>query len=93
MSPNTARYGELTAGRVRAFSELFGAKPQTVFPSSEFSSDPDEGLLIDVLVFPLEQEGAVAAVTNGLSNRRMVDAGDPESWARRELIADFHGVG
>ncbi|MCI0462792.1 MAG: suppressor of fused domain protein [Gemmataceae bacterium] len=92
MNPAETKHRELTIPRVKAFVELFDGKPVAVYPYTRFSSDPDkEAFPIDVFVFELEgPDGPVAvAVTNGLSDRRMVNPDDPDEWARRELIQYF----
>ncbi len=88
MSPNEAKHRGLTAIRARAFLELFETRPVAVFPYHQLSGDPNEPFPIDVFVFPMQDEDRpiVAAVTNGMSDHRMVDAEEPARWARRELI-------
>lgn len=90
MNPAEARHKELSDSRIKAFTELFG-EPSALYPYHEFSKDPDERFPIDVFVYPLEAPGGpiVAAVTSGMSDYRMADAHDPETWARRELIQYF----
>jgi hypothetical protein len=88
MSPAEARHRDLTAPRIQAYLRLFGADPSEIYSSFRFSDD--ERYLIDVFVFPLDaDEPVVAAVTNGMSNQRMVDANDPQRFARREMIQYF----
>ena len=88
MDPAEAKHRDLTVQRARDFITLFGGKPATVFPYCRFTTSPDDPFLIDVFVFPLEtKDGPVAAaVTNGLSDLRMVDSNDSGRWARRELV-------
>jgi hypothetical protein len=78
--------------RKNAFEELFGCEASKVFASSDLSAKPDDPILIDVLVFELGTEtyGDIQiAVTNGMSDRRMVDTEDRSIWSRRELIQYF----
>lgn len=88
MSPSETKHRERTALRLQAFLRLFRADPSEIFSSCRFADD--ERFLIDVFVFPLvADEPVVAAVTNGMSNQRMVDGNDPARFARRELIQYF----
>ena len=88
MSPAEAKHRELTGSRLQAYLRLFGVNPVAIFSSYRFSDD--ERFLVDVFVFPLDaDEPIVAAVTNGMSNQRMVDANDPTRFARREMIQYF----
>ena len=91
MSLHEQRHKELTVARVQAFLEQFGCQASAAFPHHEFTVDPDEDIFIDVFVFTLEtQTGDVeVAVTNGLSDERMVNPADPAEWSRRELIQYF----
>jgi hypothetical protein len=79
----------LTVPRAQAYEQLFGAKPTQVFPYYRFAA-ADTPCVIDVFVYPLEVadvEGPVlAAVTNGMSDFRMVDKEREEFVPRRELI-------
>jgi hypothetical protein len=85
---------ELTRIRVAAYGELFGDKPVGVFPAHQLVTGPDDPFLIDVLVYALDIEGSddsiFAAVTNGMSDFRMVEGDDPDQPRRRELIQYFH---
>jgi Suppressor of fused protein (SUFU) len=88
MSPAETKHRELTARRIQAYLRLFAADPCEIFSSNRFAAD--ERFLIDVFVFPLDAgEPAVAAVTNGMSNQRIVDTDDPQRFARREMIQYF----
>jgi hypothetical protein len=90
MSSIDDKHRELTVQRIRAFLTLFGAEPSAIYSSVRFSDNENEPNPIDVLVFPLDPERPiVAAVTNGLSDRRMVDESNTEIWIRRELIQYF----
>lgn len=91
MTESEAKHRELTVLRVQAFTDLFGTKPVAVFPHHQLTGDPAEPFPIDVFVFPFgTAEGpAVAAVTNGMSDRRMTDPEDAGKWARRELVQYF----
>ena len=62
--------------RLTAYRKLFGGKPA----ASLYFADVD--FPIEVLVFSLEMAGQppfVAAVTSGMSDRRMVDEEDEEA--------------
>jgi hypothetical protein len=82
----------LTKLRAVAYKELFGSKPEKIFPSHVFN-EADDAYLIDVLIFPLEIEEfsgrIVAAVTNGMSDHLMTDTITGEH-SRCELIQYFH---
>jgi suppressor of fused protein SUFU len=88
MNPTEDVHRKLTALRVRAFSDLFGGEPEAVFPYHRFPYHPDDHFLIDVFVYPLGTPTgpAVVAVTNGMSDQRMVNSNHPRQWSRRELI-------
>lgn len=90
MTPQEAKHRQLTVVRAAAYQDLFEQKPIAAFPYHAFSDNPEEPFLIDVFVYPLDVEGetepVVAAVTNGMSDARMVDREDPEVWTRYELI-------
>lgn len=88
MTSDEANHRDLTNQRIQAYLRLFGANPSEIYSSYRFSDD--ERFPIDVFVFPLDaDEPVVAAVTNGMSNQRMVDARDPQRFARREMIQYF----
>lgn len=89
MSPAEVKHRELTESRIRDYLRLFHVNPAPIYSWMRFSDDTETNL-IDVFVFPLDPEvPVVAAVTNGMSDRRMVDKDDPTKWARRELIQYF----
>ena len=83
----------LTKVRGRAYAELFGGKPDAVFPAHELRNGSDDPYLIDVFVYSFEIEGedepVFAAVTNGMSDHRMAEGDDPDQPRRRELIQYF----
>jgi hypothetical protein len=66
----------LTPIRANAYEDLFGSKPNMVFPYHQFAA-ANTPCLVDVLVYPLEVKDldgeAFAAVTNGMSDFRMLD--------------------
>jgi|GEM_PF-1660100 len=82
----------LSVPRARAYEQLFGSKPSQVFPYHRFAG-ADTPCVIDVFVYPIEVanvEGPVlAAVTNGMSDFRMVDNQRKDFVPRRELIQYF----
>ena len=80
----------LTRTRLRAFEKLFGGPPKTVFPHSEFASAKSR-FLIDVYVYLIKHGNrrVEVAVTNGMSDRRLVDGRNRKVWARRELVQYF----
>lgn len=82
------KHAELTQVRLAEYTELFGTEPSRVFTDGELRGGSEASFLIDVMVFTLETgNGDVdVTVTNGMSDQRMVEKGDPSSWARRELI-------
>lgn len=90
-NPDEARHRELTELRLRAFTTLFGDKPAAVFTHPELGGSADDHFFIDVFLFSQETPlgPIVAAVTNGMSDQRMIDGEDPERWSRRELIQYF----
>lgn len=79
------QHDRLSLARLDAFIELFGGLPVRTHPASP-GTDP----LVDVWVFAVEgPDGPMdIAVTNGMSDRPMVDEGTGES-IRRELIQYF----
>jgi Suppressor of fused protein (SUFU) len=85
MTPPNERHVRLSAARLRAFSQLFGVEPATIL------SYADERFPIDVFIFPMviDTMDFVIAVTNGMSDQRLVDADEPQRWSRRELIQYF----
>ncbi|MCE9532180.1 MAG: suppressor of fused domain protein [Planctomycetes bacterium] len=89
MTPVELRHQELTEHRIRAYLRLFGVNPSPIYSSLRFS-DEAAAHPIDVFVFTLDAEvPIVAAVTNGMSDHRLVDPAQPEVWIRRELIQYF----
>ena len=88
MTDAPGKHKALTAVRARAYGELFGCKPSAVFPPHALFKEPDERFLIDILVFTLGADSGDidVAVTNGMSDQRMADSGEPYEWKRRELI-------
>lgn len=85
-------HGKWSEFRKSAFEGLFGCEASGVFTSAELAAEPNDPVLIDVLVFDLETQSygdIQIAVTNGMSDRRMVDTEDPKIWSRRELIQYF----
>ena len=93
MSESTifAKHKKLTELRSRAYEELFGDKPTTVFPQHALFGKPDERFLIDIFVYKMTTEAREiqVAVTNGMSDQRMIDPGYPPDWHRREIIQYF----
>jgi hypothetical protein len=89
MSPGN--HDECTAVRAKAYADLFGCSPAAVFPPHALFKKPDERFPIDIFVYTLATgTGDIdVAVTNGMSDRRMVDPDDPQCWSRRELIQYF----
>ena len=85
------KHTALTAVRANAYAGLFGCKPSAAFPPHALFKKPDERFLIDILVYTLETaSGDIdVAVTNGMSDQRMADPGEPHEWERRELIQYF----
>ena len=88
MSDVAGKHEAPTAVRAKAYGELFGCTPSAVFPPHALFKKPDERFLIDILVYTLETESGDidVAVTNGMSDQRMADPGEPHEWKRRELI-------
>src|SRR5690349_119415 len=82
------KHKALTAVRAKAYEELFGCTPSATFPPHALFKKPDERFPIDILVYTLEKaSGDIdVAVTNGMSDQRMTDLGEPREWERRELI-------
>ena len=89
MTPEEAKHMQLTLVRAKAYGELFGCKPGAFFASHQLKGASDPGF-IDVFVYPIEMAGVdgsiYAAVTNGMSDRRMAEGDDPRQPRRRELI-------
>jgi hypothetical protein len=85
------KHKELTAVRAKAYAELFGCSPSSVYPPHALFKKPDERFPIDIFVYRLATStGDIdVAVTNGMSDRRMVDPDDQQCWSRRELIQYF----
>jgi hypothetical protein len=92
MANNKSTHLKLTERRGKAFAQLFGGKPDKVFPFHGFNDDAD-AYLIDVLVYRLELAEfpgrVVAAVTNGMSDHVMTDE-QTGKRSRCELIQYFH---
>lgn len=88
---HSQEHEELTAVRAKAYASLFGRQPSSVFPPHALFKKPDEQILIDIFVYSLTTgTGDIeVAVTNGMSDQRMVDADDPARFSRRELIQYF----
>ncbi|MBI1831604.1 MAG: suppressor of fused domain protein [Planctomycetes bacterium] len=88
MRTHESRHRALTKLREAAYEKLFGVAPSIIYPFAEFTPKDDEQFLVDVYVFTMEgPEGDFdVAVTNGMSDQRMVNRKKPEQWARRELI-------
>ena len=91
MSDALERHKRLTVHRATAYALLFGGPPTSVFPPHALFKKPDERFLIDVFVYPLKTNtGDIeVAVTNGMSDQRMVAADNPQCWSRREMIQYF----
>jgi hypothetical protein len=91
ITPAEAQHRKLTAVRLSAYVLLFDAKPSITFAHRELGDSAEQGIYIDVYGFTLDTPHGevVAAVTNGLSDRRMTDPNDPDNWARREIIQYF----
>lgn len=83
-----AKHEELTKIRLAEYTELFGCEPSRIFSNAELTGSATSEFLIDVFVFTLQtgQGDVDVAVTNGMSDQRMVEKGKPDQWARRELI-------
>lgn len=83
---------QLTEIRAAEYKYLFGDKPIAVYPYHLFAKS-DLQIIIDVFVYALDVEGqedpVVAAVTNGMSDRRLSDERVPEERTRFELIQYF----
>jgi hypothetical protein len=86
-----SRHKTLTAVRSKAYAELFGGQPSRVLSPRTLFKKPDERFLIDIFVYTLttNMHAIEAAVTNGMSDQRMVDPDDPHRWCRRELVQYF----
>jgi len=69
------KHKELTVVRAKAYEELFG-QASSFFPHNTLFKKPDERFLIDVFVYTLATESGdiEVAVTNGMSDQRMVAA-------------------
>lgn len=85
------KHRELTAQRAKAYETIFGGPPTSSFSHHAMGHSLDDLYLVDVFVYTLSTETRTleVAVTNGLSDQRMVDSEDPQHWARRELIQYF----
>jgi hypothetical protein len=86
------RHTQLTAMRAGEYGSLFGGPPSSIFSHDVLHRTSDQRFLIDVFVYPQIVEGRTieVAVTNGMSDRRMVDrGGNREPQGRRELIQYF----
>ncbi|MEO6786735.1 MAG: hypothetical protein ABI318_11425, partial [Chthoniobacteraceae bacterium] len=92
MSDRKLKHLALTKLRGTAYKELFGSKPEMVFPFHSFS-EGDDAYLIDIFTYRIDLEEcpapATVAVTNGLSDYVMTDSGTGER-SRCELIQYFH---
>lgn len=90
LSPHE-KHEALTEVRTKAYEEFFGCIPSATFPPHALFKKPDERFLIDIFVYTLETDSGVieVAVTNGMSDQRMVDAVDADNWSRQELIQYF----
>ena len=88
MSDPLEKHNELTVVRTKAYGDLFGCTPSTVFPPHVLFKKPDERFLIDIFVYTLETKSGdiEVAVTNGMSDQRMAPPDYPQEWFRRELI-------
>src|SRR5271166_3909918 len=84
------KHKALTVVRAKAYEALFG-RTSSFFPHHALSDKPDERFLIDVFVYTLETKSGdiEVAVTNGMSDQRMVEADYSQEWYRRELIQYF----
>jgi hypothetical protein len=91
MTDAIQRHTELTIPRAKAYASLFGGPPSTVYPPHVLFKKPDERFVIDIFVYSQEfnTRSIEVAVTNGMSDQRMVDEDDPQSWSRRELVQYF----
>jgi hypothetical protein len=93
MSDAEATHVRLTKVRGRAYAELFDDKPDKVFPAHKLRTGDDDPFLIDVFVYSFEMEGRdgpiQAAVTNGMSDRPMVEGDEPDLPRRREIVQYF----
>ncbi len=50
------KHKTLTAGRAKAYEELFGCTPSAVFPPHALFKKPDERFLIDIFVYTLDDK-------------------------------------
>jgi hypothetical protein len=93
MADAEATHARLTPIRARAYADLFGGKPDAVFPADQLRTGADDPFLIDVFVYSFEIQGRdgpiFAAVTNGMSDQRMAEGDDPDQPRRREIIQYF----
>src|SRR5580704_11674184 len=93
MTPGETKHRECTIIRAQAYGELFGDKPVAVFPAYKLRVEPNDRYFIDVFVYKMEMAGddrpIYAAVTNGMSDRRMAEGDSPDQPRRRELIQYF----
>jgi len=85
------KHQALTAVRTKAYEEFFGCEPSATFPPHALFKKPDERFLIDIFVYTVDTDSGEieVAVTNGMSDQRMVDAADSDIWSRHELIQYF----
>ena len=81
----------LTTIRRNAYDKLFGNTPSHSFHPHVLFKKTDDRFHIDIFVYTLEADcGEIeAAVTNGMSDHRMIDPNAPRIGARRELIQYF----
>lgn len=93
MTPHETKHRDCTVVRAQAYGGLFGGKPVAVFPAYKLQGKSDGPYLIDVFVYAMEMQGddraIYAAVTNGMSDQRMVEGDTPDQPRRRELIQYF----
>lgn len=82
-----SQYKKNTEFRVRTYEDFFGPA-SSFFPHTLFSDSTTEEYRIDVFVYTLEtKSGSVeVAVTNGMSDHRMVEPEESAEFHRRELI-------
>lgn len=84
----THPHEKLSLLRAAAYRKLFEDGPVRVYPYTDFTRADDE-IRVDVYLYALKDENGrdiVAAVTNGMSDRRMVDPKNPSYYGRREVI-------
>ena len=91
MSQTLDKHRKFTTVRAEAYADLFGGPPSSVFEPRALFQQPDERFVIDVFVYTLETRTGdlEVAVSNGMSDQRMVNPNDPQQWSRRELIQYF----